>query len=257
VVNADIQAAAAIAVNKLAALTASRAVVTDGSGFVAAATTTATEIGYVNGVTSAIQTQLDSKGTVTSVSGTANQITSTGGATPVLAIANPLTLPGAMTAGGAIAMATNKITGLGNGTAAQDAAAFGQLKVLQTVFNTTTTQTNTTSSTFAACTNATVTITPTSASNRILIIVASSFLGSTGSSGVTLKRGSTELTGATSGIVRNDIASYTCLSIFWIDSPATTSSTTYQVFIRSADNTSTVQFGSNTTITALVAMEVV
>jgi len=42
-------------------LTASRAVVSDGSGKVAAATTTSTEIGYVNGVTSAIQTQLDAK----------------------------------------------------------------------------------------------------------------------------------------------------------------------------------------------------
>lgn len=61
--NADIKAAAAIAVNKLAALTVSRAVVTDGSGFVSAATTTSTEIGYVNGVTSAIQTQLNGKQT--------------------------------------------------------------------------------------------------------------------------------------------------------------------------------------------------
>lgn len=60
--NADIKAAAAIALNKLAAVTASRALVSDGSGFVsAAAATTTTEIGYVNGVTSAIQTQLDSK----------------------------------------------------------------------------------------------------------------------------------------------------------------------------------------------------
>jgi len=42
-------------------LTASRALVSDGSGKVAVATTTATEIGYVNGVTSAIQTQLDTK----------------------------------------------------------------------------------------------------------------------------------------------------------------------------------------------------
>jgi hypothetical protein len=42
-------------------LTVSRAVVSDGSGKVAVATTTSTEIGYVNGVTSAIQTQLDAK----------------------------------------------------------------------------------------------------------------------------------------------------------------------------------------------------
>lgn len=61
IVNADVNASAAIAVSKLAALTASRAVVSDGSGFLAAATTTATEIGYLNGVTSAIQTQLDAR----------------------------------------------------------------------------------------------------------------------------------------------------------------------------------------------------
>lgn len=59
IVNADVASGAAIAVSKLAALTASRAVVTDGSGVVSAATTTATEIGYVNGVTSAIQTQIN------------------------------------------------------------------------------------------------------------------------------------------------------------------------------------------------------
>lgn len=60
-VNADIDAAAAIARSKLAALTVSRAMVTDGSGIDSVSVTTATEIGYVNGVTSAIQTQLDSK----------------------------------------------------------------------------------------------------------------------------------------------------------------------------------------------------
>lgn len=61
IVNANVAAAAAIAVNKLAALTASRAVVSDASGFLTQATTTAAEIGFVNGVTSAIQTQLDAK----------------------------------------------------------------------------------------------------------------------------------------------------------------------------------------------------
>jgi len=42
-------------------LTANRAVVSDTNGNLAASATTATEIGYVNGVTSAIQTQLNSK----------------------------------------------------------------------------------------------------------------------------------------------------------------------------------------------------
>lgn len=42
-------------------LTASRAVVTNGSGALAASDVTATELGYLDGVTSSIQTQLDSK----------------------------------------------------------------------------------------------------------------------------------------------------------------------------------------------------
>lgn len=61
IANADVAAAAAIAVNKLAALTAARAVVSDGSGFLAVATTTAAEVEFVNGVTSSIQTQIDGK----------------------------------------------------------------------------------------------------------------------------------------------------------------------------------------------------
>ncbi len=61
IVDADIAAAAAIAVNKLAAVTASKALVSDASGFVSASAVTATELGYVAGVTSAIQTQLGAK----------------------------------------------------------------------------------------------------------------------------------------------------------------------------------------------------
>jgi hypothetical protein len=61
IVNDDVNASAGIVLTKLAATTASRALVSDVSGFVTAATTTATEIGYVNGVTSAIQTQLNAK----------------------------------------------------------------------------------------------------------------------------------------------------------------------------------------------------
>ena len=61
IVNADVNASAALEFSKMENLTASRALVSDGSGDVSAATTTSTEIGYVNGVTSAIQTQLDAK----------------------------------------------------------------------------------------------------------------------------------------------------------------------------------------------------
>jgi hypothetical protein len=43
------------------ALTANRAIASNGSGVLSASAVTATELGYVSGVTSAIQTQIDSK----------------------------------------------------------------------------------------------------------------------------------------------------------------------------------------------------
>lgn len=49
------------AVSELAAITANRALISDANGLPTHATTTDTEIGYVNGVTSAIQTQLDAR----------------------------------------------------------------------------------------------------------------------------------------------------------------------------------------------------
>lgn len=62
IVNADINSSAAIDLGKLATVTASRALVSNGSGFVSAhGSTTATEIGHLSGVTSAIQTQIDGK----------------------------------------------------------------------------------------------------------------------------------------------------------------------------------------------------
>lgn len=76
IVNADINASAAIALSKLAAVTASRVMISDGSGFITAADTTTypslTEFAYGKGVTSAIQTQLNAK-----------QATITGGATTI------------------------------------------------------------------------------------------------------------------------------------------------------------------------------
>ena len=51
-VNADINASAAIAVSKLAATTASKALTSDASGFIAPSSVTSTELGYLAGVTS-------------------------------------------------------------------------------------------------------------------------------------------------------------------------------------------------------------
>ena len=93
IVNADVNAAAAIELSKLEALTANRALQSDGSGEISASAVTATELGYVSGVTSAIQNQLNDK----------------------------LNLAGG-TMSGSIAMAGNKVTGLGVPSASADAA---------------------------------------------------------------------------------------------------------------------------------------
>ena len=61
VVNASVASGAAIAFSKMADLTASRALVSDGSGDVSVSDVTSTELGYLDGVTSAVQTQIDTK----------------------------------------------------------------------------------------------------------------------------------------------------------------------------------------------------
>ena len=63
IVNADIKSTAAIAFSKMADLTASRALVSDANGDVSISAVTSTEIGYLDGVSSSIQTQLDTKAT--------------------------------------------------------------------------------------------------------------------------------------------------------------------------------------------------
>lgn len=64
--DAQISNSAAISLSKLAALTINRALTSDGSGVITASSVTDTELGYVSGVTSAIQTQINNKVTATS-----------------------------------------------------------------------------------------------------------------------------------------------------------------------------------------------
>jgi len=75
IVNSNISNSATIALSKLAALTANRALLSDGSGVISASTVTNVELGYVSGVTSAIQTQLNTK-----------QVTITGAATSIVSV---------------------------------------------------------------------------------------------------------------------------------------------------------------------------
>ena len=60
--NADIKAAAAIEFSKMENLTASRALASDSNGDVSVTSVTTTELGYLSGVTSSIQDQLNAAG---------------------------------------------------------------------------------------------------------------------------------------------------------------------------------------------------
>jgi hypothetical protein len=77
------------AVSEAAAITANRALISDANGVPTHATTTATEIGYVNGVTSAIQTQLNGKqATGNYVTALTGDVTASGPGSATATIAN-------------------------------------------------------------------------------------------------------------------------------------------------------------------------
>jgi hypothetical protein len=128
------------------------------------------------------------------------------------------------------------------------AAAGGGGKVLQVVNATTSTLASSTSATFAD-TNLTATITPTLSTSKVLVLVSQNGIYKfSGDAALALKllRGATEL------IRMEDIAAYTGgsassgvggVSTSYLDSPATTSATTYKTTFanRSAAGTCSVQ----------------
>lgn len=83
--NAEIETGANIARNKLASGTANRVVVNDGSGVLSDSTITTTELGYLDNVTSDIQSQIDSKASTTDLN---NHINDTSDAHDASAISN-------------------------------------------------------------------------------------------------------------------------------------------------------------------------
>jgi hypothetical protein len=135
-------------------------------------------------------------------------------------------------------------------------------KVVQIVNATNGTQTIVSSSTFADS-NLSATITPTSASNKILVFVTHSGCGKYSSNTalqVRLLRGATTIlniesaAASNSGTGENMIGS---IAANYLDSPATTSATTYKTQINSRANTGSAYIndgtspGSNSTITLM------
>jgi hypothetical protein len=143
-------------------------------------------------------------------------------------------------------------------------------KVLQVVSATSTTSTTSTSETFAD-TNLTATITPSSATSKILVLISqvlfydrdSNFTGAT----IKLLRNSTTIYDPQSNGQQNvifinasspptKIQANTHVNFNYLDSPSTTSATTYKTQFRVADATSSgraiVQINSNPSIITLL-----
>ena len=171
---------------------------------------------------------------------------------------------------GAIAMGSNKITGIANGTASTDAASVGQIsqKLLQTVIATGQTSTAVSSSSYGA-TVISGSITPSSSSNRILIIVSADVSISTNNSdaGVStaLYRNGSSVITANIAYLSNPVANaFTFKSPFnflYVDSPASTSALTYTIYAKNEiDNGASIGGGlgnGGTGIWSMLLQEIV
>jgi len=158
------------------------------------------------------------------------------------------TINGVKTFTSPIGMSSQKITTVANGTVSSDAATFGQIKVIQTVFATGTTNTATSSATFVA-TNVTANITPTSASNRIMIVatLAVNCPSSTANAArLAIFRNAANIQDSSGGaqVGVTGAANFGTVTLTWIDSPATTSSTTYAVYGLSDGTSGNISFGN-------------
>ena len=129
--------------------------------------------------------------------------------------------------------------------------------VIQVVNSTFTNAISTTSATLVT-TGYSVSITPTSSSNKILIYF--SFCGGNNSnagSGIRLGiyRGATNLTGTTGYLAysqQSGINSY--YTVHWLDSPATTSSTTYTMYYGASNSTAFMQTNGSADFPAAITL---
>jgi hypothetical protein len=133
-------------------------------------------------------------------------------------------------------------------------------QVIQVVSTTITTQQSTTSNSYSDVTGLSLSITPASASNKILIIFSGGAVGSNSSNydaKFTIVRGSTNLGSASNGFgfIRGTGNNFYFASANYLDSPSTTSATTYKIqFLTDAG--ATAYIGYNNAHSTLTALEI-
>lgn len=276
-----------IAIETSLNFTASRALSTDTNGRAAVATTTLAELNFVSGVTSAIQTQINTKapsasptftGTITTPL-TASRVLTTGASSELAASSVTTTTLGFLDATSSIqtqlngkqaTMSDSDVTGkLLTGLSSSDGVISasdslltalnkaGFHRVMQApVIATTTSGFSTTNSAFQT-TNLTASITPKATTSKILVFANGTLITNVGTNlaYATISRGGSNIAGA-NGLC--EIAStaggqlFGNGAMFYLDSPSSTSSQTYAVQIKSANGSSTVAWGDGTQVIILI-----
>lgn len=230
----------------------------------------ATELGYVDGVTSAIQTQLDAKAassTAVTLTGTQTltnkTLTSPALTTPTI---STLTTNGDVlygTGSGALSRlgigSTGNVLTVASGLPSWSAPAGGG-KVLQVVQSTYATQVSNNTTTYAD-TGLTVSITPTLATSKVLIMAYLNMEknSAAGDNGIYLK-----LVRASTDILTTYILGYTATAIrlifpfatHYLDSPNTTSSTAYKFQFANFINSSAAIANDGGSTSVIIAMEI-
>jgi hypothetical protein len=140
----------------------------------------------------------------------------------------------------------------------------GAFRILQVVSATTSTAVSNSTVTFAD-TGLTATITPTSTSSKVLVLVSQAGLEkSSGNAGnrliIKLLRGATDIITFAADVCFTNSATQLAIpsaSTMYLDSPATTSATTYKTQFKNAENAAavTVQF-NNTNESTITLMEI-
>ena len=132
--------------------------------------------------------------------------------------------------------------------------------VLQVVSVSSTTNTSTTSSSFVAVTNLTASITPSSATSKILVQVNMNIFGQSVNSeavatvyragvNVTAPEGLADVYAGSTDIIQQ-------APMLYLDSPATTSSTTYAVYFKRTQGSSSIQSSLRGTTNTITLMEI-
>ena len=141
------------------------------------------------------------------------------------------------------------------------AAPAGGGKVLQVVYGSTTTGVANTTSTYVD-TNLTATITPTSASSKVLVLVNQNGIEKSAANtlnrlSLKLFRGATEIGESTFVYLPTAVLMLGTTGSFSIlDTPATTSATTYKTQFNNLNNTATVEVQSRSNLSMIVLMEI-